>query len=255
MKKYSVLLAGLLIFISCNQTPKSNQFKVEGFLSNGQNRTLVLNEISPEGNIFIDTIRIDENGEFEYTYTMPYPSFYTLQTDKGEFITLIPDYREVIGIEGDYDTLSPSYVVKGSMHSQLLWALNDKELEGIAILNDIYKTWDEFAYHEESVEIKKQLDSLYYETWHDQKAFYYNFILDNKGSLATLMALYKTFNKRTVFPVEANADLYDTVNAGLSQRLPDNPHTKHFLRSYRRKTVSSENTEQSSQSETDGRQE
>ena len=243
MKRYLILIISVLVCTSCNRNPKSDEFKIEGFLTNGESRFLVIHEISPSGNILIDTIWTTKNGEFEYTYKMPYKSFYTIETDKNEYITFLPDYQEIINFEGDYEHLSPTYGIDGSSGSQLLWKLNKKELEGISILNEINKTWRELANTADSSDVKKQLDSLYYETWIAQKMYYYDFIHDNKGSLATLMALYKTFNQRKMFPVETDAGLYQIVSDGLNESLSGNPHTKHFDKSYQWKSVQTEANE------------
>lgn len=237
MNKYILPIISLIICFSCSKKPKDSEFRLEGFLTNGENRYLVINEISPEGNILIDTVWLNKSGEFEFVYKMPYKSFYTIETDKDEFVTLLPDYREIVNIEGDYEHLSPTYIVNGSSGSQLLWKLNKKELEGISVLNEMNNIWREVANTADSTEAKLHLDSLYYDTWIAQKQYYYDFIYDHKGSLATIIALYKTFNQRKLFPVNTDAELYQFVSEGLNESMSDNPHTKHFERSYRRKSI------------------
>ena len=55
-----------------------------------------------------------------------------------------------------------------------------------------------------------------------------NFIDDNLGSLATLIALYKPFNNRPLIDPSTDFDFYLDVLNGLEQTLPDNPHTLNF---------------------------
>ena len=244
MNRYIILATSILLCFSCSKKPKSDEFKIEGFLTNGEKRYLIINEISPSGSILIDTIWLDKDGVFEYTYKMPYKSFYTIETDKNEFVTFLPDFLETIIIEGDYEQLSPTYTVNGSSGSLLLWELNQKELEGISILNEINNIWRENANAVDSLEVKKTLDSLYYETWIDQKTYFYDFIHDYNSSLAAIMALYKTFNQRKLFPVNGDGELYQLILDGLQEHLSGNPHTKHFEKSYQRKSIQAEKSEQ-----------
>lgn len=64
----------------------------------------------------------------------------------------------------------------------------------------------------------------------EQQEYVCRFIEENKGSLSTLIALYKPFNNRLLIDTRnpQSIEWYDMVLEGLQERYPDNPHTLHF---------------------------
>jgi len=81
--------------------------------------------------------------------------------------------------------------------------------------------------------VEKNADTYTEEDW-DQANEKFQALCDeyqeNKGSLSTLIALYKPFNNRLLIDTRDPGciDWYDLVLEGLQQRYPDNPHTLHF---------------------------
>lgn len=53
---------------------KHDTFTISGTIEGGAGHTLWLEEIAPEGPLFIDSIPIDSKGRFSYKYKMPYRS-------------------------------------------------------------------------------------------------------------------------------------------------------------------------------------
>ncbi len=102
-------LMGLMSLVGC----KHDTFTISGTLDGGEGKTLWLEEIAPDGPMFIDSIPMDSKGHFKYTYKMPYRSLYNLHTTADNYIVTLPDYGEHLKIGGSYDPLSVSYTVEG----------------------------------------------------------------------------------------------------------------------------------------------
>ena len=220
---------------------KHDTFTVEGTIEGGAGHTLWLEEIAPEGTLFIDSIPVDSKGRFMYKYKMPYQSLYNLHTTEGNYAVLLPNYGERIHVEGNYDNLSMTYSVSGSPESILLWQLQQFSNDGNLALTQLIDTTAyyqallaEGAVDEATVAAKKEMtDSIYRQLFSEQQDYMCRFIEENQGSLSTLIALYKPFNNRPLIDTRApeNIDWYDLVLEGLQQSLPDNPHTLHFKNS------------------------
>ena len=77
---------------------------------------------------------------------------------------------------------------------------------------------------------KDETDSIYTVTFQEQQDYIYRFLDENKGSLSTLIALYKPFNNRLLIDTRDpnSIEWYDLVLKGLQERYPNNPHTLHF---------------------------
>ncbi|MBR4229122.1 MAG: DUF4369 domain-containing protein [Bacteroidales bacterium] len=234
MKRILTILCVALLATACHH----DTFTVGGTIDGGAGHSLWLEELTPDGPLFIDSIPMDSKGRFSYRYKMPYRSLYNLHTSENNYVVLLPDYGEKIRIGGDYDNLSVSYTVSGSPESILLWQLQQFTNDGGKVLNQLVDTTlyyqrllDEGKIDIEAVYDKKdETDSIYRLTFQEQQDYVGRFIEENQGSLSTLIALYKPFNNRLLIDTrDPNCiDWYDLVLEGLEERYPDNPHTIHF---------------------------
>lgn len=231
IKKLILFLIPVLALSSCG---KKNTFTIEGTLQGGAGKRVYIEEIAPKEIIPIDTIQLDNNGHFVFTYEMPYQSFYNIKVNDVDFVTLLPDYGETITFTGDYNRLSPTYEVQGSHGSVLLWQLNDFYKYGLLRLDSIARAYDKLVADckGDANCIKKQkplLDSIYVDANNEQQQYIISFIERNKGSLATLIALYKPFNgKPLINPHTEDFFYYEEVADGLDEVLSENPHTIQF---------------------------
>ena len=224
----------LLLLAGC----KHDTFTNSGTLDGGAGKTLWIEEIAPDGPLFIDSIPVDNKGHFKYTYKMPYRSLYNLHTTDNNYIVTLPDYGEKLKIGGNYENLSVSYSVEGSPESGLLWLLQQYTNDGAKVLQALVDTTELYAQmlfdgkitNEDVLQKKDETDSIYQATFQEQQDYIYRFLEENKGSLSTLIALYKPFNNRLLIDTRDpnSIDWYDLVLDGLQERYPDNPHTLHF---------------------------
>ena len=234
MKRIVFLLFIALLFVGC----QNDTFTISGTIDGGAGKTLWLEELAPDGPIFIDSIHLDSKGHFKYKYKMPYRSLYNLHTTADNYIVTLPDYGEKIEIYGKWENLSVSYDIQGSYESSLLWQLQQYTNDGAKILNELIDTTEYYAklyfdkrVDEATVLAKKNMtDSIYRRAFEEQQEYVCRFIEENQGSLSTLIALYKPFNNRLLIDTRDpnSIDYYDLVLEGLQERYPDNPHTLHF---------------------------
>ncbi len=234
-RRCSILLACLLLLATgC----KHDGFTIEGTIEGGEGQTLWLEEIAPEGPMFIDSIRLDNKGHFKYHYNPPYRSLYNLHTTENNYIVTLPANGETVEVTGKYENLSLTYNVKGSPESILLWQLQQYTNDGSKIL---YALVDSVNSYEAQLaagvvnqatydQLKAATDSVYHAAFVEQQEYICRFVEENAGSLSTLIALYKPFNNRALIDPRdpASIDYYDMVLHGLEEKLPDNPHTLHF---------------------------
>ncbi len=235
--RINIILCACLLLLSASAC-KRNSFTICGTIDGGAGKTLWLEEIAPDGPVFIDSIPLDSKGHFKYTYKMPYRSMFNLHVSENNFIVTLPDYGEKVEVNGSWESLSTTYSVKGSPESLLLWQLQQYTNDGVTVLNRLIDTTEHYSallaagMVDESVTLAKkdETDSIYRETFREQQDLICHFIEENKGSLSTLIALYKPFNNRPLLNPQApnTMDYFDMVLEGLEETMPDNPHTAHF---------------------------
>lgn len=233
---YFIILMAAFLMVSCHK----DYFTIEGTLTNGAGKTIYIEELTPNDPLFIDSIRLDDKGNFKYSYKMPYPSFYNLHATKSNYAMLLPEEGEHITITGDYTNLEKTYELRGSAGSILLWQLQAYSNDGSERLNEIISLdqQNQQRFGPESDAYKKAkvyTDSLYWDLYTEQSDYVKQFIRDHHGSLATLIALYKPLGRdHALINIKRDPSLlsfYDDVLDGLKESLPDNPHTIHFQNS------------------------
>ena len=236
MKIRTIIIAALVAMVATGC--KHDGFTIEGTLEGGENKTLWLEEIAPEGPMFIDSIRTDGKGHFKYHYNPPYRSLYNLHTTENNYIVTLPANGETIEVTGKYENLSLTYNVTGSPESILLWQLQQYTNDGSKILYALVDSVSHYdallssgAIDQPTYDRKKQdCDSVYHAAFVEQQEYLCRFVEEQAGSLSTLIALYKPFNNRALIDPRdpSSIDYYDIVLKGLEEQLPDNPHTLHF---------------------------
>lgn len=229
--RYLFLTVVVCLLASCH---KADTFTIEGNVQNA--KTLYLEELTPEGPLFIDSIKVESDGHYSYTYKMPYPTFYYLHASDRDFVVLRPQYGEKVIVNADGTNFQGTYSVEGSPESELLWDFQDITNAGIDIVMDLGKTDQENrATLGEGTEAykaaKAQTDSIFFATYMSQRDYAERFIHEHSGKLASLIVLYKLFIDDPNLPLVRSKEdffLYEEVSEGLSKELPDNPHTINF---------------------------
>ncbi|KWW31591.1 MAG: peroxiredoxin [bacterium P3] len=225
-----VLLSGVLFAGGCS---RGDSFTLEGTLENGAGCSLYVEELTPDGAVFLDSVRLDEKGRFVFRHDLEYETFFNLHSNEQDYVVLLPRAGERLTLNGDYQSLQWSYRVSGSEGSTLLWQLQDYSNHGIEVLTELVQQDQENRqrWGAESAAYKaakEKTDSVYREAAMEQVEYVSRFIQEHRGSLATLIALYKQFNRHDIIAPEVNFDYYELVLEGLEEEMPDNPHTVHF---------------------------
>lgn len=168
----------------------------------------------------IDSIKIDDNGEFRFTYKPKSICFYMLKLANDNFINLLMDKGEVVEITGNSRQLANEYNVSGSIGSELLSELNTytrrnyKKTDSLFQLLEYYK--DSLNYKD----IKSQCDSSYHAIFDDQQKFVKNFIQKNHTSLASLFGLYQKFGQQKVLNERENFVYFKMLDSSLMWSYP-----------------------------------
>lgn len=237
MRKNALWIAFVMLLMcsACHhgETDGTATFTVEGTLSNAANKMLYIEEMTPDnGANFLDSIRCDAKGHFEYKGVMNYQTFFNIHTSPYDFVVLLPRNREHIVLHGDASQLGNTYRVEGSPESLLLWEIQNHINESNLVIADIAQR---------DQQNKATMSPQQYEAAHNEtdsifvanrKMLYltlFNFIEDNRGSLSTLYAIDAPYNhKMRVFYAESDFEVFEMVLEGLNDSIPDNPHTQYF---------------------------
>lgn len=120
------LVAGcLFLFYSCGNNNENSNYQIKGKLTNSSGEFISLVNVNANEMKTIDSVKVNEKGEFIFNKKVPEKGFYSIQTSSSNYATIIADSTEKISFEGDAKNLNEGYTVNGSNDSELLLRFND----------------------------------------------------------------------------------------------------------------------------------
>jgi peroxiredoxin len=253
----------LCIFLfACSEKRSDKDASTEGniklsgkFTHAEKGSILKLVEISPEETLPIDSMVIEESGEFSFSLKKDNPGFYRLVTGHGKGVPLVLMPGDQVEVKGDYQDPDKTYTLSGSEESVLLKVLNEGlrvEMVRIDSLKKLYsRKNDQSQAYIDSIaslakpadknfnklkeklillqekekskleEIAKSLDKPYQEIKTRMDEFIRSFILSHTASITSL-AVINSLNP------EKNVEVYQKLDSNLLTKFPNSPHVKDF---------------------------
>ena len=227
------------LFYGCGSFRSNENYQVKGKLKNANGETVSLVDVNSNEMKVIDSVKVDENGEFIFTKKVPEKGFYSIQTSSSNFATIIADSTEKISFEGDAKNLSDDYKITGSADGEALVHFNEltkrnfKELQKIRYAQDSIRRAYE-AYMNTSSD-SLELDSLskaiepafnalsanYQKILNTTNSFIRKFINENASSFAALGAVQ-------MLSPDKEISYYEKVANALIEKYPNVKNLKNF---------------------------
>jgi len=113
-----------LMLISCS-SPSRDGYEIKGSLQNGAGRLIYIDELTTTSIIPIDSVLVDEDGNYFLSGKIAGPGFYRIRLDQNNFVNIILNPDDQIELNGDASYLFGNYEVKGSRDAILLYEMNE----------------------------------------------------------------------------------------------------------------------------------
>ncbi len=195
----------LIFLYSCSGS--KSDYQVKGKLSNSSGEVISLVDVSTREMKVIDSVKVNEEGEFVFTKKVPVKGFYSLQTSPSNYATIIADSTEKLYFEGDAKNLSDGYKVTGAKDAEVLVKFNEltskstKEMQKIRYAQDSIRgvfqaylntTKDSVSIDSLSHSLEPVFNTLsekYQKIAEDMSVYVRKFIDENASSFASLAAI------------------------------------------------------------------
>lgn len=100
----------VIAFTACNE----RKFRVEGTVTDAKDSTLYFENMSLNGPVVVDSVRLGEDGSFAFDgKAAEAPEFYRLRI-AGQIINVAVDSTETINVKASYPTMATGYEISGS---------------------------------------------------------------------------------------------------------------------------------------------
>src|SRR3954471_5436799 len=233
MKFKKIMLAlPIILLAGCSNTnPESaTNFELTGKLENSHGETIYLQQLSATGVKDMDTVTVDDKGEFKVTANITETGFYRLKITDRNFVTFIFSPKEKASMTGDATNIGVSYTIQGSEESKLFWEVNKASLSNYGKRDSLQKVFQAFVNDAkmDSVRIDSMSNALekpYTALVEQHNQYLKKFIEMHISSFASLAAIQQ-------LPQDQFGDVYKKLDAALIKKYPNSSYTKSFHESF-----------------------
>ncbi|WP_317898394.1 TlpA disulfide reductase family protein [Aurantibacillus circumpalustris] len=226
MYKSIICLGTLALLASCNPSKSDGSFELKGNFSNSKGETVYLEKLSSAQPVLIDSVVIDEKGDFEFANYQPKIGFYRVKINAQNFAMLVLDSAVKIRITGNVNDLGNSYKVEGSEETKLFMEYNEISKARDLRLDSLNKAFQ--IVMEGSKMDSKKMDSL-------SQIFEapYNAIVSASSDLVIdklkkNASMYSSLIAVQALEPDKYPDIYKLLDEGLSKKFPNDNNVKMF---------------------------
>ena len=226
MQKILISLSVILLLSFCDGNKKNSSFQLKGTLSDSKAETLYLEKLGSAKQVIIDSVILDENGNFEFTNYTPKIGFYRIKTNDKNFAMLVLDSADKVTITGSVKDLGNTFKVEGSSETTIFIEYNNLSKSRDIKLDSLNK---EFQLLMETNKMdSKRMDSLsaIFETPYNSIINQSNILMVDKISKNTNM--YSSIMAIQALDPDKYSDLYKSLDAGLSKKFPNDKNVIMF---------------------------
>ena len=216
VKKVLLMLISTLLF-SCS----SSEVTINGKFAGIKNQKIIIEKMTPNSVVFVDSIRTDESGEFDMNYKFENndPVFLRI-SHKNDFITLVAHPGEKIELNSILN-LSNNYTITGSKDSELIKGLNTSLSRTYDKVKQLTKEYNNTFNREQKTAISDKITELYIK----QKQENIKFLVLNSKSLASIISLYQIMpNGISIFGDKTDLQYFKLISDSLSTVYPSSPY-------------------------------
>ncbi|MCI6119486.1 MAG: AhpC/TSA family protein [Prevotella sp.] len=108
---------------------QEKKFHVEGTIVNAKDSTLYFESMSLQGPVAVDSVKLDDGGEFSFSSNSPEaPEFYRLRI-AGQIINIAIDSTETVNVKATMPDMARNYEVSGSEECSKIRTLAIKQID------------------------------------------------------------------------------------------------------------------------------
>jgi len=176
----------------------NKKFNVSGTIGNAKDSTLYFENMSLDGPVAVDSVKLGDDGSFSFSEKAPEaPEFYRLRI-AGQIINISVDSTETITVKATYPGMASNYTVEGSAECSTIkdLALKQMDLQRMAI--EIQNT--------PSLNYKQAADSINHVVAIYKDFIKRNYIFKAPMRASSYFALFQTLGNMLIFNPRQSED-------------------------------------------------
>lgn len=219
-------IAAIAFLVSCSENKKNGEFELKGNFINSKGEMLYLEKLSGAQPVIVDSVQIDEKGDFEFSNYSPKIGFFRIKVNPQNFAMLVLDSTDKVKLSGNLSDLGNSYKVEGSPETKLFMEYNDISRKRDLKLDSLNKAF-QLIMEGNKMDAKK-MDSL-----SQQFEGPYNEIVDGANAvliekLTKNASMYSSLIAVQALEPDRYPDIYKALDEGLTKKYPNDNNVKMF---------------------------
>ena len=202
MNRILAILSVALLIVACG---KKNNFTINGKIDGGAGKTVYLNYLLTNSQVFADSAKMDKTGSFKLKGKVSAPTFFLLKVSDTNFATILPDSSENLTITGSYKNFSRDYDVKGSDNSSKVRELTFKFAEVRPKLDSLRQLYQKHQGDAGYTTYLERWNKEYVKGFNDYTAYLNDFVKRNPFSMACVYALYQKWDENNYVATDFQA--------------------------------------------------
>ncbi len=223
---FCIIVSIISLFYACNDKQACPTFTVKGKIENAAGKTLYLSNIGINGNIVLDSVKIDKNGL--YTFEQPQPAsydFFFIAINGAKPIPFAIDSTETITINSDANNFYDSYTIEGNIESQQIKEMNELQAALEKQVNEMLKST--------SPAIIKTRNEIYTLIGEFKQNISRQYIIPTPDKASAYYALSLSLNGEPLFQPKNNRNdskCFAAVATSMKIRFPKAKRTQHLYK-------------------------
>ncbi|MCR4964746.1 MAG: DUF4369 domain-containing protein [Bacteroidales bacterium] len=225
------IFALLLLLASCQSA--DHQMVISGELENGGSRMIRLARIDNSETVLLDSMYM-KNGYFEFALEaitdeqkeiLSRPMMYKLILSDDNTVTTMAQLGESIRIMADADNMIQTYRATGARQAELICSL-DSALT--VFVHQVDPLWNKYQQNLEEDSIREKLEAQYVDLVEQHTRFLRDFIEQHQSDLASYIAFYQSYNRRSFFNEQKDFALLKKLTESLMEQYPEHPYLQRM---------------------------
>ena len=225
MKNLLILFIAIFTLASCGES--TNEFTVTGNLENAVGKTIFLSEYTIAGPQTIDSVVVNEKGNFELKGNTSYPKFFMIRSEPNAFVAILVDSADALTITGDFNDFMNTNKISGSKDIELLSKVTKRLESTINQMDSLNRIAQKMNELEMSDSVKADLNKEFTIIFQAQKEFSKKFIDENLNSMVSFLVLSQQIGRQLpIFNMQEDMPYFDKVDKALYAKYPQSEYVK-----------------------------
>ena len=223
MRRLLFFLLILLLMVSCRLARESNT-SVGGNIGRASGRLLKLEEVGPGNSITLDSVILDESGNFTFRFVLKETGLYLLSLTGNNRLVLELRPGDTLRITSSDGSKLQDAMITGSVSSSDMKQFFDTTFRNRKIYNSLQSSLIIHQDDPDFAELSKKLDESLKPIWENQRALETAYLERHLNSLTSLLILNQGIGTSPILTFHTDSVYFLKLDSSLGRAFPGNKH-------------------------------